>query len=86
MIPREDQIQRKDSAKALLDHPLVKEFFKSAEEQLFKQWQNLSMGSESEREILFLQQQGLKAFEGFFNKLIIDGQLAESDLKRSGKL
>lgn len=84
--PREILISKKNEAKMILDHPLIQEFFETAESQLYRRWSECIEGGVKEREEIFLQQLGLKAFKDFMNKCLIDGSMAEKELEREGKL
>lgn len=56
-------------------------FFERAEEQIFERWRNSLNENVEAREKLFLQQLGLQAFKEFFHQLIVDGDLAERDIR-----
>lgn len=84
-MSRQEQISRKQGAKDLLKHPLVVEFFEAGEESLFQRFSSPyspdgEIASEKDRERLFYMLQALQEFKQFFQKIIIDGNMAEKEL------
>ena len=84
---KREQMEVGAEAKRLMDHPLIQEFFQRAQESLYSQWcqpcnPDSSPRSIDDRELIYMQLQGLEAFKAFFHKLIVDASMAEKDLNK----
>lgn len=83
-IPREDQIIRKNEAEQFLAHPLTREFLTKMEERLYEEF--VACESKEVLEVVLFKKRGLEAFRQWLQAMIIDGQMAEAELKQQGKL
>lgn len=74
----QEQIDRAVAVKALLEHPLLVEFFERAEEQIFDRFLVPELTDEQVIE-LHRQAQALDGFRHFFQKVLTDGKMAEKE-------
>jgi hypothetical protein len=75
----EELIAKRHQAKAFKD-PLVEEFLDLTEEKLFEAWRNSPADNPKEREEIYLQCLGLKAFRKFIEEILILGNMAEAEI------
>ena len=83
---KQEQMEVGREAQAILDNPLIQQFFLRAQEVLYDQWRQPvdyqgNVMSPEDREMIFMKLQGLEAFEQFFRKLITDGKMVEKELQ-----
>lgn len=81
---REDLIIRKNEAEQFLNHPLTQEFLTKMEERLYDEF--VACESKEVLEIVLFKKKGLEAFRKFIENMILDGKMAEEELRQEGKL
>jgi hypothetical protein len=59
--------------------PVMQDFFEVNEVRLFDRWR--ASPDPQERDILYLQLQGLQAFKDYLNQVLIDGSMAKREIE-----
>jgi len=77
---REEQVRLAHVAK-LFEEELVQKFFDESEFQLWNRWTNTS--TPEDREKIFLQVQGIRAFKEFIDQVIVEGKMAQKELEEA---
>lgn len=74
-------------AKAIVEAPLVKQFFEEMEKNSLFLWKNSNPNDMDGRERLYIFMRLTDSYKQFFEKCIIDGQMASQELENilSGK-
>jgi hypothetical protein len=78
-MTREQKRELKRQADELMRNPVLKQFFDSAEANLFRRFKG-AMFDKEETEKVRLQMLGLQAFQEFMHQTLIDGNMVEREL------
>lgn len=76
-----EAIQVSAEARAILDSPMVKEFFAKAESSVLEKWKQTPDDAFDARERLFLVNKMLENFRQYFEGFIVNGKFAEKQLE-----
>ncbi len=75
-----DAVQRAEKAEALLRNELLTEAFDYLEQQFIQAWRSSGIGEAEDRERIYQLSQNLEALKGYFQTVISDGKMAQSQI------
>ena len=75
-----DAVLRAEKAEALLRNELLTEAFDYLEQQFIQAWRSSGIGEAEDRERIYQLSQNLEALKGYFQTVISDGKMAQSQI------
>ena len=75
-----DAVLRAEKAEALLRNELLTEAFDYLEQQFIQAWKSSGIGEAEDRERIYQLSQNLEALKGYFQTVISDGKMAQSQI------
>lgn len=75
-----DAVLRAEKAEALLRNELLTEAFDYLERQFIQAWKSSGIGEAEDREQIYQLSQNLEALKGYFQTVISDGKMAQSQI------
>jgi len=75
-----DAVLRAEKAEALLRNELLTEAFDYLEQQFIQAWRSSGIGEAEDRERIYQLSQNLEALRGYFQTVISDGKMAQSQI------
>jgi|TARA_B100001094_G_C17646195_1_gene537421 hypothetical protein len=75
-----DAVLRAEKAEALLRNELLTEAFDYLERQFIQAWKSSGIGEAEDRERIYQLSQNLEALKGYFQTVISDGKMAQSQI------
>ena len=75
-----DAVLRAEKAEALLRNELLTEAFDYLEQQFIQAWKSSGIGEAEDRERIYQLSQNLDALKGYFQTVISDGKMAQSQI------
>lgn len=75
-----DAVLRAEKAEALLRNELLTDAFDYLERQFIQAWQSSGIGEAEDRERIYQLSQNLEALKGYFQTVISDGKMAQSQI------
>jgi hypothetical protein len=75
-----EAVARADKAEALLRNELLTEAFDYLEQQFIQAWRSSGIGEAEDRERIYQLSQNLDALKGYFQTVISDGKMAQSQI------
>ena len=75
-----DAVLRAEKAEALLRNELLTEAFDYLECQFVQAWKSSGIGEAEDRERIYQLSQNLEALKGYFQTVISDGKMAQSQI------
>jgi hypothetical protein len=75
-----EAVARADKAEALLRNELLTEAFDYLEQQFIQAWRSSGIGEAEDRERIYQLSQNLEALKGYFQTVISDGKMAQSQI------
>ena len=75
-----DAVLRAEKAEALLRNELLTEAFDYLEQQFIQAWWSSGIGEAEDRERIYQLSQNLEALKGYFQTVISDGKMAQSQI------
>jgi len=75
-----DAVLRAEKAEALLRNELLTEAFDYLERQFIQAWRSSGIGEAEDRERIYQLSQNLEALRGYFQTVISDGKMAQSQI------
>jgi len=73
-------VLRAEKAEALLRNELLTEAFDYLEQQFIQAWRSSGIGEAEDRERIYQLSQNLEALKGYFQTVISDGKMAQSQI------
>jgi len=73
-------VLRAEKAEALLRNELLTEAFDYLERQFIQAWKSSGIGEAEDRERIYQLSQNLEALKGYFQTVISDGKMAQSQI------
>ena len=75
-----DAVLRAEKAEALLRNELLTDAFDYLEQQFIQAWKSSGIGEAEDRERIYQLSQNLEALKGYFQTVISDGKMAQSQI------
>jgi hypothetical protein len=75
-----DAVLRAEKAEALLRNELLTDAFDYLERQFIQAWRSSGIGEAEDRERIYQLSQNLEALKGYFQTVISDGKMAQSQI------
>ena len=75
-----DAVLRAEKAEALLRNELLTDAFDYLERQFIQAWRSSGIGEAEDRERIYQLSQNLEALRGYFQTVISDGKMAQSQI------
>jgi len=75
-----DAVLRAEKAEALLRNELLTDAFDYLEQQFIQAWRSSGIGEAEDRERIYQLSQNLEALKGYFQTVISDGKMAQSQI------
>lgn len=75
-----DAVLRAEKAEALLRNELLTDAFDYLERQFIQAWKSSGIGEAEDRERIYQLSQNLEALKGYFQTVISDGKMAQSQI------
>ena len=75
-----DAVLRAEKAEALLRNELLTEAFDYLEQQFIQAWRSSGIGEAEDRERIYQLSRNLEALKGYFQTVISDGKMAQSQI------
>jgi len=75
-----EAVLRAEKAEALLRNELLTEAFDYLEQQFIQAWRSSGIGEAEDRERIYQLSQNLEALKGYFQTVISDGKMAQSQI------
>ena len=75
-----DAVLRAEKAEALLRNELLTDAFDYLEKQFIQAWRSSGIGEAEDRERIYQLSQNLEALKGYFQTVILDGKMAQSQI------
>ena len=75
-----DAVLRAEKAEALLRNELLTEAFDYLEQQFIQAWRSSGIGEAEDRERIYQLSQNLEALKGYFQTVVSDGKMAQSQI------
>ncbi len=75
-----EAVLRAEKAEALLRNELLTEAFDYLERQFIQAWRSSGIGEAEDRERIYQLSQNLEALKGYFQTVISDGKMAQSQI------
>lgn len=75
-----DAVLRAEKVEALLRNELLTEAFDYLESQFVQAWKSSGIGEAEDRERIYQLSQNLEALKGYFQTVISDGKMAQSQI------
>jgi hypothetical protein len=75
-----DAVLRAEKAEALLRNELLTDAFDYLEQQFIQAWRSSGIGEAEDRERIYQLSQNLDALKGYFQTVISDGKMAQSQI------
>jgi hypothetical protein len=75
-----DAVLRAEKAEALLRNELLTDAFDYLEKQFIQAWRSSGIGEAEDRERIYQLSQNLEALKGYFQTVISDGKMAQSQI------
>ena len=75
-----DAVLRAEKAEALLRNELLTDAFDYLEKQFIQAWKSSGIGEAEDRERIYQLSQNLEALKGYFQTVISDGKMAQSQI------
>jgi hypothetical protein len=75
-----EAVLRAEKAEALLRNELLTEAFDYLERQFIQAWKSSGIGEAEDRERIYQLSQNLEALKGYFQTVISDGKMAQSQI------
>lgn len=75
-----DAVLRAEKAEALLRNELLTEAFDYLERQFIQAWKSSGIGEAEDRERIYQLSQNLEALKGYFQTVVSDGKMAQSQI------
>ena len=75
-----DAVLRAEKAEALLRNELLTDAFDYLERQFIQAWRSSGIGEAEDRERIYQLSQNLEALKGYFQTVVSDGKMAQSQI------